>query len=412
MDDYNKTKDQLINELADLRYKARELEQLKTKLKNLKIIFNENQRNFVYIFENAIVGMTITDLKGNVKKVNKTMCKITGYSADEFDQINIIHFYIQEEDNNKIFDLLKKQGSVENYVSQLKNKQGQIFEVNIFARVILYNGQKAILTSLTDITRQQLAKEELLTAKEITEEAIKVKQQFLTNISHEIRTPLNGIVGMTDLTLGHDNLTPEQEENLLIVKDSAFLLLALINNVLELSLIEKETINLNKTTFNIKDTFCHIINNFYFQKQTRNITLNFKITPDIPNKIVGDEIRLRQIIINLVSNGIKYNKQGGEVIVQVERASEPPYEKRRRKKSITLLFSIIDTGVGIPEEKHHAIFDPFTQADASTSRSYEGLGIGLSISKSLVEMMGGKMWFESNLNIGSTFYFTITFELC
>ena len=239
---------------------------------------------------------------------------------------------------------------------------------------------------------------ELVAATRIAEEANQAKSEFLANMSHEIRTPLNGIIGMTELALD-TALSLEQREYLAMVKSSADALLSILNDILDFSKIEMRKLELEQIPFSIRDHLADLLKPLALRAEQKDLEVVCHVLPDVPNIAVGDPGRLRQVIVNLVGNAIKFTERG-QILVQVETMS-------KTAGGMVLHYFVSDSGMGIPGDKQQAIFEAFKQADGSTTRRFGGTGLGLTISSTLVELMGGRIWVESEPLEGSTFHFTV-----
>jgi signal transduction histidine kinase/CheY-like chemotaxis protein len=274
----------------------------------------------------------------------------------------------------------------------------QQLEQALVQREHLNEELRALTRDLDRKVRERTA--ELATATEMAEEANRAKSEFLANMSHEIRTPLNGIIGMTELALDTP-LSAEQREYLTMVKSSADSLLAILNDILDFSKIEMRKLELEDIPFSVRDHLAELVKPLALRAEQKGLELVCHVLPDVPHVASGDPGRLRQVLVNLVGNAIKFTERG-QILVQVEIDSATADQ-------IVLHYFVSDSGIGIPAEKQQAIFEPFKQADGSTTRRFGGTGLGLTISSTLVELMGGRIWLESAPHEGSTFHFTARF---
>ena len=365
----------------------------------------ENETRFTDLFETLQEGVYFCDSEGKLLDVNPAMVHMLGYShREELVGTTIGNLYFERPVD--LFPIRQRtpfSSSVTREIT-LRRKDGQpvtcIDNSNTVGapsgHMIRHQG------TLVDITIRKQAEVELQMAKEAAEAANVAKSAFLAHISHEIRTPMNAVLGMTELALD-TTLTEEQREYLTMVRDSGKTLLGLINDILDFSKIEAGKLDLEITDFSLRNSISEMVKIFGVRARQNGLELSSSVAPDVPDALLGDPGRLRQILSNLVDNAIKFTKQGG-IALRIET-------DLRTADEICVHFAVEDTGIGIPQDKQDLIFEAFSQADNSTTRKYGGTGLGLSISSRLVSMMGGKIWVESEANEGSVFHFTARFNL-
>ncbi|MES2520057.1 MAG: ATP-binding protein [Bacteroidota bacterium] len=374
------------------------------------------------LIEASLDPLVTISTKGKITDMNEALTKITGKTREALTGTDFSEYFTDSEEARKVYQQVFDKGFVANYPLTIKDHR--LTDV-LFNGSVYRDEQGFVLGAVVvarDITEQKRIEKELIIAKvfaelaaEVAEEAkrkaeeatliaesaVRAKQQFLSNMSHEIRTPMNAIIGFTKVVLKTD-LTDKQKEYVNAIKMSGDALIVLINDILDLAKVDAGKMTFEKTPFKLALSISSMLHLFETKIQEKNLTLIKKYDRNIPEVLIGDPVRLHQIILNLVSNAVKFTTKG-EITVSVHLLNQDD-------QKVSIEFAITDTGIGISEDKIEHIFENFQQATSGTSRIYGGTGLGLAIVKQLVEPQGGKISVKSKVNVGSTFSFTLDFQ--
>ncbi len=366
--------------------------------------FQEAKRLFETIFNNSAAAIIVTDQEDIITAWNPFTEKMLGMNRKELFNMPVKDLYPDEEWQRMCSLKKNRQNMMPEVETRLYKKGGDILDVSVSLSFLKEEGEKTTgaIRIIRDITEQKRVREMLLKSKTTAEEASRAKSLFLANMSHEVRTPMNTILGMIDLTLDTE-LTEEQRDNLTTVKTAADILLSLLNDILDLSRAESGKVQLEEIEFNIKNIIKSVCKGLSVLAREKGLELAWDIAGDVPEILIGDPVRIRQVLVNLINNAIKFTFKG-KIMTTVKVNSV-------KAQRCELQVAVTDEGVGISKDKTERIFEDFTQADASTTRQFGGTGLGLSISKKLVEMMQGRIWVESEEFKGSTFFFTAQFNV-
>ena len=379
----------ILTSLADQRFSAQALE------------LKASEERYRLLFERTPAGVFRTSLDGSLLEANEACSRIFGYASRQEQMANKVqNHYFDPAERSTFIEKVQREGIVTNEERRFRRADGST--VWVLENAILVDGndgkQTVMEGTLIDITDRKMMEAELERARGTAETASRAKSDFLATMSHEIRTPMNGIIGMTDLVL-ETELTADQRGSLQMVKASGEALLAIINDILDFSKIEAGKMELDSVPFNLNESLAATLKAASLRAHQKGLELVYEVDPEIPDVLMGDAGRLRQILTNLVGNAIKFT-EAGEVVVSVDQESTGP-------NGLHLHFKVQDTGIGIAREAQKKIFQPFSQADGSTTRRFGGTGLGLSISTRLVEKMNGRIWVESQMDHGSVFHFTV-----
>lgn len=359
------------------------------------------------IFENAIAGLFQILPDGQAVVVNQALARILGYESPEeliAQGWNLQRgdIFVDPENRLAILNKIMRLEAVKGFETKLYRKDKSSVMVSLNAHPVLDKAGKLLLVegSLMDISERK-AKEQAEKEREKAQAATQAKSEFLARMSHEIRTPLNVVIGLTELALKTE-LNLKQFDYLVKVSSAAKNLLAIINDIIDFSKIEARKLEIEKVEFSLDEVLENVSGLLGMQAEKKDLELLFDIAPDVPLRMLGDPLRLGQVLTNLGANAVKFT-ESGSVVLGAKRATP---EEPLGRDTLELLFFVKDTGIGLTPKQAENLFQPFQQADTSTTRKFGGTGLGLSICKSIVEMMHGRIWLESEPGMGSTFYFT------
>ena len=396
----------LLRDVTARKQAEMEREHAEQERREAEAALRRSEEHFRSLIENAMDMITVTDLDGKILYESPSIERVLGYAPQELLGTNVLPL-VHPDDRQHAFETFRSHALARTagFSMQLRfrHRQGHWLPIEATGNFHMEDSKVVgVVINSRDITERRQAEAELQNAKEAAEAANRAKSAFLANMSHEIRTPMNGIIGMTELAL-NTALNAEQREYLEMVKSSADSLLNLINDILDFSKVEAGKLDLDPAPFALRHTLGNTLKSLAVRAARKGVELACRVRAPVPDSLIGDSGRLRQVLVNLLGNAVKFTAWG-EVVLDIEPALITP-------QGCTLQFSVHDTGIGIPPEQLARIFSPFEQGDGSTTRQYGGTGLGLSISARLVELMGGRIWAESRVGGGSAFHFTAPFAL-
>ncbi len=380
-----------------------------TERKKSEIELRKSEKKYRDLFNNLRDGVGIVDLEGNYLGANPAYLELVGYSLEELKSETYINLTPEKwlEPEKKYVKQIVERGFSDIYEKEYIHKDGNVIPIELrsYLTTDLDGNPDGMVGIARDITERKKTDEMLLDALRKAEEANQLKSMFLANMSHELRTPLNSIIGFCQILTRFDFTVGDMKQYIRLVYNSAEHLLNIISDLLDISKIEAGMISIDKNEIDLFSFLEDIKNLVSTQILDKDIGIDIHIDENVPDKIFSDSLKLKQILINLLGNAIKFTERGIiKIIVELHLNTE------NQKDDEFLLFSIIDSGIGIPEDKQKVIFDSFVQVDGSMTRKHGGTGLGLSISKRFIELLDGKIWLESEYGKGTTFYFTI--KLC
>ncbi len=396
-----------LSMLSDITKRKAMEQELRAHHDHLHELVKEQTASIKAIVDTAADAIITIDQQGFILTYNKAAQQMFGYDPDEA-LGSSVSLLMPEPHGSRHDDYLRRyldsgESSIIGASTEVvgKRRDGSTFPMLVTVSEMKVGRERRFTGIARDITAAKQAEEELVAAREAAEAASQAKSNFLANMSHEIRTPMNAITGFSQLCL-QTELNEQQYDYINKVQESCQTLLTLINDILDLSKIEAGKMELEATTFTFRDVMDHLATMMSFRAREKELDFLIDTAIDIPPYLLGDSLRLSQVLINLTGNAMKFTDQG-QILVSVTVDQD-------LGERVVLRFSVQDTGIGIASDKLDQLFQPFSQADSSTSRLYGGTGLGLAISKQLVENMNGEIWAESEPGRGSKFIFTVNLE--
>ncbi len=343
-------------------------------------------------------GIHILDLQGRVVEANQKFCELLGYGYEEIIGMHVSQWEAHFDAAAAATKIQENFDIANVFETRHRRKTGEVIDIEVSAKAVMIDQQKLLWNASRDISERKMLQHEFIQAKEVAEAASKAKSAFLANISHEIRTPINAIIGLTELTLDNQ-LGSKQRDYLTKIRQASKSLLGIVDNVLDFSKIEADKIDIEVSVFVIEDLLQDIIDSFAEPAAVKGLELFVETAPEALCAVSGDVLRIRQVLDNLVNNALKFTERG-EIHIKAEVAGHS-------EDSYMLSFTVRDTGIGLSRQEMDGLFQSFTQVDASASRRFGGVGLGLAICRRLAELMGGHITVSSRLGEGSAFVFSV-----